>query len=486
MLLGALGGILLNVGGGERRTELTERLPAGLQRVAIVDNAARTQWNVTTTEGTTAEWIVDPGSPRSTGVFRTFEEMSKQQPALYELYLERGQSVAHVWGKRCQNLGNLFLRLLKMVAVPLIITSLLSGIIGIGGASRFGRMFTRTMFYYLATSMLAIITGIILVNLIRPGLREGPSTAASGGESIEGKGLGEVIFAQIEALLPANPAAALVAPDFLSIISFTLFVAIFALRCGGGVADRLKKAADTGFAIMMEMTMAIIRLAPLGVFFLMMYVTATQGISVFRSLGWYLVTVTLGLLFHGVITLPLIVWLFSKRNPWQFAKAMSPSLLTAFSSASSNAALPLTISSAEQRAGISNRTGSFVLPLGATINMDGTALYEAVAVLFIAQVYHGEALPLASQVIVALTALLASVGAAGIPHAGLVMMVIILQAVGLPVEMQGIILAVDRILDMARTTVNVWSDACGAAIIDAFESPENRLPNNEELQQKPR
>lgn len=149
---------------------------------------------------------------------------------------------------------------------------------------------------------------------------------------------------------------------------------------------------------------------------------------------------------------------------------MSPALLTAFSSASSNGTLPLTLACVEERAGISNRVSSFVLPLGATVNMDGTALYEAVAVLFIAQVHFGANLPLQSQIIVAITALLASIGAAGIPHAGLVMMVIILQAVGLPVEMQGIIIAVDRVLDMCRTSVNVWSDSCGCAVVSHFEA----------------
>ena len=155
---------------------------------------------------------------------------------------------------------------------------------------------------------------------------------------------------------------------------------------------------------------------------------------------------------------------------------MSPALLTAFSSASSNGALPLTLECVETRGGVRNRVGSFVLPLGATINMDGTALYEAVAVLFIAQLHFGHDLPLAQQAVVCLTALLASVGAAGIPHAGLVMMAIILQAVGLPAESQGIILAVDRVLDMGRTAVNVWSDSCGAAVIDALEGPDNPAP----------
>ena len=221
---------------------------------------------------------------------------------------------------------------------------------------------------------------------------------------------------------------------------------------------------------MMAMTMAIIKLAPAGVLFLMLYATATQGPQVFVSLGWYMLTVLFALLIHACIVLPLILKFVAKRNPWEFAQAMSPALLTAFSSASSNGTLPLTMASVEKRAGVNNRVSSFVLPLGATINMDGTALYEAIAVLFIAQLHFGENLPLAQQVIVAITALLASVGAAGIPHAGLVMMVIILQAVGLPVEMQGIILAVDRVLDMCRTSVNVWSDSCGCAVVARFET----------------
>ena len=180
-------------------------------------------------------------------------------------------------------------------------------------------------------------------------------------------------------------------------------------------------------------------------------------------------TVFLALLVHAVVVLPLILKFVAKRNPWDYAKAISPALLTAFSTASSNGTLPLTMSAVEERAGVSRRVGAFVLPLGATINMDGTALYEAVAVLFIAQASSNFELALDQQLIVAVTALLASVGAAGIPHAGLVMMAIVLQAVGLPLEAQGVILAVDRVLDMCRTSVNVWSDACGCAVVDRFD-----------------
>ena len=176
-----------------------------------------------------------------------------------------------------------------------------------------------------------------------------------------------------------------------------------------------------------------------------------------------------------MIVLPMILAFIARRDPLGYAQALSPALLTAFSSASSNGTLPLTLTCVEQRAGISNRVSSFVLPLGATINMDGSALYEVVAVLFIAQ-FSGVDLSLVDQIVVAVTALLASIGAAGIPHAGLVMMVIILQAVGLPTESQGLIIAVDRVLDMCRTAVNVWSDSCGCAVIARFEAEPSGGP----------
>jgi len=381
---------------------------------------------------------------------------------------------AAAWAAVCQRLGGLFLRLLKMVAVPLIVTSLASGILGLGGPAGLGRMFSRTLLYYAATSVLAILTGLAAVNLLQPGLvgRAAGLPAAAEVAAAAPVGLGEMLFTQLENLIPENPLAALVEPNFLSIIAFTLAFSIFAVLCGGRVAAGVHGAAEAGFAVMMRMTSAIIRLAPLGVFFLVAHVAATQGADMLASLGMYMVTVLLSLAVHALVTLPAIVWLVARRNPWHYARALAPALLTAFSSASSNGTLPLTLSCVEQRGGVRNRTASFVLPLGATINMDGTALYEAVAVLFLAQLHGGHSLPLSAQVTVAATALLASVGAAGIPHAGLVMMAIIIQAVGLPPESQGVILAVDRVLDMARTAVNVWSDACGCAVIDKVTPDE--------------
>ncbi len=395
-------------------------------------------------KGNQVKRVVNPVDPED-GVFRSLETLAAVDPVAVAIYEANGMSLAKQVGGWLQRLGGLFLRMLQMVAVPLIVTSLLTGVLGLGSSKGLGRMFRRTLTYY--------------------------------PEAHQAESLINVLFAQLEAMIPKNPFAAVVEPNFLSVIAFTIAFALFTISVGGKTAERIGDAAKAGFDVMMAMTMAIIKLAPLGVFFLIAAVTATQGTSVFMALAWYVVAVAVALAIHSMITLPLILKFVAKRSPVEFFKAMSPALLTAFSSASSNGTLPLTMSSVEDRAGISNRTGSFVLPLGATINMDGTALYEAVAVLFIAQMHFERNLEMSEQIVVALTALLASVGAAGIPHAGLVMMAIILNAVGLPLEMQGIILAVDRVLDMCRTSVNVWSDSCGCAVVEAFELADAPEPN---------
>lgn len=472
MVAGALIGVALNLLAGTATTSLAAGLPPGLTSATVTATVGRTVIETIDAAGRAERIELGPAAGGAGPRFDSLQSLARERPELASLVADARQPAAMVWGGWFQRLGGLFLRMLKMVAVPLIVTSLASGVLGLGGAARLGRMFGRTLTYYFATSVLAILTGLVAVNLLRPGLGGGPRQAAAPAAAT-GAGLGDVLIQQLENLIPANPFAALVEPNFLSIIAFTLAFSIFSLRIGGEVAAAVRRAADTGFAVMMAMTHAIIRLAPLGVFFLVAATTATQGAGLFASLSAYMLTVTVALAVHAAITLPLIVWLFARRSPWQFARAMSPALLTAFSSASSNAALPLTLDCAETRGGIRNRVGSFVVPLGATVNMDGTALYEAVAVLFIAQLHFGHDLPLAQQVVVCVTALLASVGAAGIPHAGLVMMAIILQAVGLPAESQGVILAVDRVLDMGRTAVNVWSDACGAAVIDAWEGPDS-------------
>ncbi len=468
MVVGAAIGITLNLAVGSRSVTVETGLPEGWTAVAIEDRVGRTELIITRQDQPEQRLVVEAGL--EVGGFRSWDALRSVHPEAAAIYDAHGGTWAASIGGLARRFGNLFLRMLQMVSVPLIVTSLITGVMGLSGHG-VGRMFRLTITYYLATSMLAIVTGLAFVNLVRPGLGSGlvlGGAPSSGPQSAPP--IFQVIFAQIENVIPANPLGALVEPNFLSIIAFTIAFAIFAMRIGGTTADRVQAAAQACFEVIMAMTHVIIRYMPIGVFLLMLYVTATQGYQVFGSLGWYMLTVALALAFHACVSLPLIVRVFGQRSPFRFARDMSPALMTAFSTASSNGTLPLTMSCVEERAGISNRTGSFVLPLGATINMDGTALYEAVAVLFIAQLHFGENLPLAQQVIVALTALVASVGAAGIPHAGLVMMVIVLQAVGLPIELQGIILAVDRMLDMGRTAVNVWSDSCGCAVVEKLEN----------------
>ena len=361
--------------------------------------------------------------------------------------------------------GDLFLALLKMVTVPLIITSLVTGVTSLGGQGRFGQLFSRTLIYYVTTSAIAVATGLLMVNLIQPGKG---ALLPGGGKAIQAaeQSLLEIVYGQTMRLIPTNPFASIAGGEFLSIISFAILFGVFINVVGGEHGKRLKEFFESAFEVMMRMTSWVISLAPIGVAAFMLYSTASQGVEIFLTLAWYMTAVFLALVFHAVITLPALVWFIGKRNPVNFFRDMSPALMTAFSTASSNAALPLTMNCVEQRAKISNGTSSFVLPLGATVNMDGTALYEVVAVMFIAQATPGIDLTIAEQVIVAFTALLASVGAAGIPHAGLVMMAIVLQAVGLPLESQGVIIAVDRVLDMCRTSVNVWSDSCGCAVVE--------------------
>jgi proton glutamate symport protein len=468
MLVGAIIGVSLNLLAGTRETVVaTQQLPSGVSALTISDspNHIRLAW--TRDDGTTDAAVVD-GTRQTPGAAATVDELARVNPEAADWLHRLGRSPARIVGEAAQKVGNLFLRLLQMVAVPLIITSLICGVTGLGDAASLGGMFLRTVLYYASTSAIAIAVGLLAVNIFRPGITGSVSPAANG-PAASGHSLGDLLFEQVERMIPTNPIAAVAESNFLSIIAFTLAFSIFAVIVGGKTLAAIRSAAEAGFEVMMAMTMAIIALAPLGVLCLMLFVTATQGPAVFASLFWYLLTVVAALMVHALIVLPLILRFVAGRDPFAYARSMSPALLTAFSSASSNGTLPLTMACVENRAGIDNKVSSFVLPLGATINMDGTALYEAVAVLFIGQLYHGAVLPLDQQLVVAFTALLASVGAAGIPHAGLVMMVVILQAVGLPVEMQGIILAVDRVLDMCRTSVNVWSDSCGCAVVASLE-----------------
>jgi proton glutamate symport protein len=366
-------------------------------------------------------------------------------------------------------MGTVFLRALRMIIVPLIFSSIVTAVSGIGNADNLGRMGIKTFSYYLSTSLLAIITGLILVNLIQPGVG-----ADLGFErQLEGFGEGDTFGQTLMKIIPVNIIDAMAKGDMLAIIFFAMLFGFFTTRVSKELGDPIKDFFNGVFEVMMKITMFVIRFTPLGIFGIVAVIVAEQSLGVFISMGKYMITVIVALAIHSIITLPMIVRIIGRANPMKHFKNMSVPLLTAFSTSSSSATLPLTLEAVEKKSGISNKTSGFVLPMGATINMDGTALYECIAVLFIAQAY-GMEMSILQQSIIVITALLASIGAAGIPMAGLVIITVILSAVGLPLEGVGLILAVDRILDMFRTTVNVWSDSCGAVII---AKSENEITN---------
>lgn len=371
-------------------------------------------------------------------------------------------------------MGEIFLTALKMVIVPLILSSIISGVTSMGGGSSLGRLGFKTMLYYISTSTLAILTGLTLVNVIQPGVGVEMGFTQNVDDLSKNVGsLSDIMYR----IVPSNIFESMVNGDILPIIFFAIIFGVFITQ----VADKYKNALTTFFEavfeVMMKMTMFIIRFTPLGIFGIVtkeVHRNADQLANLAGSMAIYMLTVFLALAFHAFITLPLIVRFIAKANPFKHMNNMITPLITAFSTASSSATLPLTMEAVEHKSGVSNKITSFTLPLGATVNMDGTALYECVAAMFIAQVY-GIEMHFLQQLLVVVTALLASIGAAGIPMAGLVMLTIILTAAGLPLEGIGLILAVDLILDMSRTTVNVWSDSCGAVTIARTENEETNI-----------
>lgn len=368
-------------------------------------------------------------------------------------------------------MGDIFLRALKMVIIPLILSSIISGVTNIGNAENLGRLGFKTMLYYLSTSTFAIITGLFLVNIFQPGV--GADLGFS--KSVEGLDAAKESFGDtLLNIIPTNIFSSFNNGQMLSIIFFAIIFGFFITRVSDKPKVILTDFFNAVFDVMMKITLFVIKFTPIGVFGIVAGVVAEQAgdmnalLNIVARLGLYMLCVVLALAIHSSITLPVIVKFVARSNPWHHLRAMRIPLLTAFSTSSSSATLPLTMEAVENNSGVSNKISSFTLPLGATVNMDGTALYECVAAMFIAQAY-GVELGVLEQVIVVITALLASIGAAGIPMAGLVMITIVLTAVGLPLEGVGLILAVDRILDMCRTTVNVWSDSCGAVTIAKTE-----------------
>jgi Na+/H+-dicarboxylate symporter len=365
-------------------------------------------------------------------------------------------------------MGTVFIRALKMIVVPLVLSSIITGVTNAGSGKSLGRLGAKTLVYYLSTSLLAILTGLFLVNVIQPGKGlQGILGSMSDLPAISRKSFSDTLIE----IIPNNVFEAISSNEtMLSVILFALLAGIFITRLKTNSRELLTGSFNAFFELMMKITLFVISLAPFGIFGLVTDMAAEQtaSLELFTGLGKYMLTVVIGLFFHSLVTLPLILLLVGRINPLKHYRAMATPIITAFSTASSNATLPVTIETVEEKAGVSNRISGFTLPLGATINMDGTALYELVVAGFIAQVY-GIDLSFGQQLILVATALLASIGTAAVPMASLVTLSIIFTAIGLPFEAVALILPVDRPLDMLRTATNVFSDTCGAVTIASTE-----------------
>ena len=385
----------------------------------------------------------------------------------------------------CRFIGGLFMNALKMVIVPLIVASIISGVMHLGSEKGVGRMGFKTFLYYTFSGAAAVVVGLLVVNIISPGhidaetanamLRTGGETSISEGlmDKVEGRSSSD-LFEIFLRMFPSNIVdAASSNGQLLGVITFSILFGAFIGKLKPAQREVQQKFWDSVQQVMLKLTDFIIRFAPVGVFGLVTPVLYTAPFGdLVGAIFWFFITVLLALAIHFFITLGLVLKLVGKVNPITHYKEMAPVLLTAFSTASSSATLPLTIDTVAARAGVSKKTCSFTLPLGATVNMDGTALYECVVVLFIAQLYAATgqiALGLGDQLLVVLLALTTSIGVAGIPAASLVAIAVILPAVGLPVEAIGVVWITDRILDMCRTSINVFSDTVGAVTIAGTE-----------------
>ena len=407
--------------------------------------------------------------------------------------------------------GEIFLNLLKMMVVPLVVTSVMSGILGMGDVRKLGKPGATAIGYYLCTTVIAVLIGLVVVNTLQPGnamdpaaveqakeegagkqaaqkkivsfISEGSDVKAEemrkvfGFEGHEPQTTWDIVQNLFTMLVTDNLFAAAMEMELLPLIVFSIIFAAVLTTMGKQV-EPLRELIVQGNEALMKVILLFMHIAPLGIFCL---VAARFGeaeaegqfLALLKQLGGFFITVVVGLGIHFFIVLPAILWFMTKRNPFKFMAAMGQAILTAFSTASSSGTLPITMNCAINKANVSRKSTEFVLPLGATINMDGTALYEAAAVLFIAQAL-GMDLTLGQQAIVAVTATLAAIGAAGIPEAGLITMMIVLRAVGLPTELVVMILPIDWLLDRFRTATNVFGDSVGAAVVQTAMPKESK------------
>ena len=389
-------------------------------------------------------------------------------------------------------IGQLFLRLIKMVVVPLVFFSLVVGVASLGDFRKLGRIGGRTLGFFLCTTVAALVIGLTLANLVGPGKLVGEEDRAfllssyqdSAAAKIDSAAEAPSFTEQLVGMVPTNPLSALAEGNMLQIITFALLLGIALTFLPG---DRAKSVVDLfdrlndAMVILVHMAMA---LAPYGVAALLFKVVGTTGISVLLALGAYTLVVVVGLLLHLTLVYGSVIRFAVKLSFVRFLGALKEPLLVAFSTSSSSATLPVTKEACEQNVRVSPQMTSFVLPLGATVNMDGTALYQGVAAVFIAQIY-GMQLSLTDQLQVVLSATLASIGAAGVPGAGMITLVLVLTTIGVPAEGVALILGVDRLLDMFRTAVNVTGDSTATCLMAKLEGENLRILTDAEDQADP-
>jgi proton glutamate symport protein len=369
-----------------------------------------------------------------------------------------------------------------MIIVPLIMSSIIVGVAGIGSGGNLGSLGGKTLLFYAGTTLAAILVGLVLINAVGPGYVNGEpakdllALEASTEElaaSVAGKGPGDVAKV-FQRMVPPNIVAAAVEGQMLGIIFFAILFGYFMTRLDNEYAEPLYRFWNAVFHVMMRMTEWIMKFAPIGVFGLVAGVIARAGYKATGPLAVFAIVVLVALAVHAFVTLPLLLRFVGRVNPVQTIRGAAKAMLTAFSTASSSATLPVTMECVEDNIGVSNKVSSFVLPLGATVNMNGTALYECAAAMFIAQAY-GLELTFGVQFSIVTIALMTSIGVAGVPSASLVAIAIILTAIGLPIEALGVLLVFDRILDMARTSTNVWGDVSCATIVARLEGEKTKV-----------
>ncbi|MES2682067.1 MAG: dicarboxylate/amino acid:cation symporter [Pseudomonadota bacterium] len=384
--------------------------------------------------------------------------------------------------KTCSMIGSLFLNALKMLIVPLILAAIINGLIGGAEQGGLGRLGALTFGFYVGTGLLAILTGLAWANWLTPGIVNGVPAAPLLGLSsdanaviaqVQEKGAQD-LWGVIVRLVPTNPVEAAAKGDMLGLVTFGLLFGWALSQLPSGLRDTHAAFWKGVYEAMIRITALVMKAAPLGVFAIVTGTVAKTGIAALQPLAVFMAAVVLGLLTHAFIVLPLVLKLVARVPAYALHRVMAPALLTAFSTSSSNATLPLTMDCIENKAKVPRRVSGFVLPIGANVNTDGSALYECVAAIFIAQAY-GLNLSFGAQFTIVALSLITAVGVAGIPSASLVAIAVILSAIGLPLEGVGLILAVDRVLDMCRTALNVLGDSSATVVVARLSGEDGVL-----------